>query len=261
MASKPAYVWDGSAWQQIGPVVNSPIKFQTTAPTSPSTGDVWVDSDGVLDSLITNTGDFVSQSAFNSSVSSLSSSKANISGQVYTGTHNFTGAALSGAGLDLLTTQSFSAASSVTVNNCFSATYTNYRFVLNIESSSVAQQPILRFRVGGVDNSSANYMSNGADLASSSATTVGAYRTAGLMTSFYGHPQTSGYAFTVSDILNPFATARTAVLGMMVVQDSTDMRAANIQGIMNVTTSYDGFSLTTASGTTTGSLSVYGYRK
>jgi hypothetical protein len=47
MAAVPIYVWNGSAWQEIGPTIPaSPIAYQTSAPSSPSTGDIWVDSDG-----------------------------------------------------------------------------------------------------------------------------------------------------------------------------------------------------------------------
>ena len=42
----PIYVWNGTAWESTGPTIPaSPIKYQTSAPTSPSTGDIWVDSD------------------------------------------------------------------------------------------------------------------------------------------------------------------------------------------------------------------------
>ena len=45
--SKPMYVWNGSAWEEVGPVVpQTPIAYQASAPGSPSTGDIWVDSDG-----------------------------------------------------------------------------------------------------------------------------------------------------------------------------------------------------------------------
>jgi hypothetical protein len=47
MAAVPIYVWNGSALQETGPTIPAnPIKYQTTAPSSPSTGDIWVDSDG-----------------------------------------------------------------------------------------------------------------------------------------------------------------------------------------------------------------------
>jgi hypothetical protein len=47
MAAVPIYVWNGSAWQETGPTIPaSPIAYQASAPASPSTGDIWVDSDG-----------------------------------------------------------------------------------------------------------------------------------------------------------------------------------------------------------------------
>jgi hypothetical protein len=47
MAAVPIYVWNGSAWQEIGPTIPAtPIAYQASAPASPSTGDIWVDSDG-----------------------------------------------------------------------------------------------------------------------------------------------------------------------------------------------------------------------
>ena len=47
MAAVPIYVWNGTEWQETGPTIPaSPIKYQASAPSSPSTGDIWVDSDG-----------------------------------------------------------------------------------------------------------------------------------------------------------------------------------------------------------------------
>jgi hypothetical protein len=47
MTAVPIYVWNGTAWQETGPTIPAnPIKYQASAPSSPSTGDIWVDSDG-----------------------------------------------------------------------------------------------------------------------------------------------------------------------------------------------------------------------
>jgi len=46
MPAVPIYVWNGTAWQETGPTIPAnPIKYQASAPSSPSTGDIWVDSD------------------------------------------------------------------------------------------------------------------------------------------------------------------------------------------------------------------------
>lgn len=50
--SKPIYVFDGTQWQIIGPIVNeAPISVQATAPTSPATGDVWIDTSEAVPSI------------------------------------------------------------------------------------------------------------------------------------------------------------------------------------------------------------------
>lgn len=82
MTSRPGYVWDGSEWVQIGPVVNAPIKFQNTEPSSPATGDIWVDADGSLDSLIYNAGDFATQTALSDGLAA----KAPLASPTFTGT-------------------------------------------------------------------------------------------------------------------------------------------------------------------------------
>jgi hypothetical protein len=48
MPTRPGYVWDATAsvWVEIGQAaVVSPFKYQATAPSSPATGDIWIESD------------------------------------------------------------------------------------------------------------------------------------------------------------------------------------------------------------------------
>jgi len=48
--AKPMYYWNGTAWETVGPEVpQSPIAYQASAPSTPSTGDLWIDSDQDLD--------------------------------------------------------------------------------------------------------------------------------------------------------------------------------------------------------------------
>ena len=151
MTSRPGYVWDGSQWVQIGPVVNAPIAFQNTEPVSPATGDLWVDADGTLDSLVLNAGDFATQTDINNAIVG----KADIAGETYFGTHNFSGATLTGAGLDFLAAQSFTSVGSISFNNCFSSTYTNYRIIVAITGVNYDGNIYLRGRSSGTDFTSA----------------------------------------------------------------------------------------------------------
>jgi len=59
MTTRPGYVWDNTAseWVTIGPVAlpGSTVFYQASAPSSPATGDIWVDADdevpGITSSL------------------------------------------------------------------------------------------------------------------------------------------------------------------------------------------------------------------
>ena len=54
--TRPGFIWSGTEWVAIGQeAVLAPVSYQATAPTSPATGDIWIDSDdevpGITSSL------------------------------------------------------------------------------------------------------------------------------------------------------------------------------------------------------------------
>lgn len=55
MTTRPGYVWDNTAleWVTIGPVAlpGSTVFYQASAPSSPATGDIWIDSDDDVPSI------------------------------------------------------------------------------------------------------------------------------------------------------------------------------------------------------------------
>ena len=54
MTTRPGYVWDATAseWVEIGQAaVVAPIAYQTSEPSSPATGDIWIDSDDEVPSV------------------------------------------------------------------------------------------------------------------------------------------------------------------------------------------------------------------
>lgn len=56
MTTRPGFIWSGTEWVSIGTSI-SPITYQSAAPSSPATGDFWVDSDDTAGVL--NTNDYV----------------------------------------------------------------------------------------------------------------------------------------------------------------------------------------------------------
>jgi hypothetical protein len=54
MTTRPGYVWDdvNDEWVNIGhAAVVAPVSYQATEPTSPATGDIWIDSDDDVPSI------------------------------------------------------------------------------------------------------------------------------------------------------------------------------------------------------------------
>ena len=46
MTTRPGYIWSGTEWIAIGQeAVLAPVSYQATAPTTPATGDIWIESD------------------------------------------------------------------------------------------------------------------------------------------------------------------------------------------------------------------------
>jgi hypothetical protein len=151
-----------------------------------------------------------------------------------------------------------SAVASQSVNDVFSATYTNYRIVLNAVGNGNTNIGILmRLRVSGADNSTANYDRNLLSLA-----TTQVYSYTGSQTSFLIGPQSTTDSGISLDIYNPEKAARTSFTGLSYYNANAEMDVNG--GIFNLTTQFTGFTLIPLGGVSpviTGEVSVYGYNK
>lgn len=162
---------------------------------------------------------------------------------------------LGGAGLDFITSTTFSAVASVSVDGCFTATYENYLVVFDALAASGSPSVILRMRAASTDASGANYRAQlvydtyvgaGADSAGSTGAT-----------SLFGLGVDSSTNSIAMTFVKPFAAAYTTVHGAFVHGTA----AGSAMGRHDVATSYDGFSvINSGTGTITGTLRVYGYR-
>jgi hypothetical protein len=161
-------------------------------------------------------------------------------------------------GLVLLNTTSFSAVASQSVNDVFSSTYDNYRIVIETTASS-GNYLNFKLRVGGVDNSAAEYTwgmvntTNGASAFQLAATNA---------TSGWNvlRPGTSRNSCSF-DIYSPNIARATMYTGTQSYNDGATVAIAGaIGGNHSVASAFTGFTLI-HSGTITGTVSVYGYNK
>jgi hypothetical protein len=163
--------------------------------------------------------------------------------------------AASASGLNLIATASFSGSTSVSVNNCFSATYTNYLLVVQTTSGST-NSTTLKMRVGGVDASTGYFWGYFRLPLGSASPTFSQFGAAGSQTSATIQTFDTNSILTMN-FARPFLANRTSINWHMTDDQGSGQYAAG--GIhQNNSTSYDGFTLTSDLAPT-GNYYVYGY--
>jgi hypothetical protein len=234
--------------------------LKDTNVTTYYTGSAWANLDTTgMTNPMTTTGDTI----YSSSGSTPARLGIGSTGQVLTvagGVPSWATPASGGtAGLVLIHTETFSAQTSVSVNNKFSATYDNYVVRFNNVTASANTSINMRMRASGSDESSSNYKAQYLEILG---TTVQGSRTT-TATSFttVTYINTTYMGAHIFELVNPF---NTVVTSGATVQPNTS--AGNIEGYvtsfgLNTTTSYDGLTVFTGSGNMTGSFSIYGYAK
>jgi len=165
------------------------------------------------------------------------------------------GVAASSSGLTLITAQTIgSAVSSVTVSNCFSATYANYRIIVSGGAGSTSIQGNLIFGAAATDYYSGYARSfvhnnNTPDNSGAAQNSVG--------NAMWGSVDVLHMDMNV---FNPFAASRTIFTVHSVFSISSGHTALG-GGYHNASTSFTAFTITMVGGTATGgTIRVYGYQ-
>lgn len=158
-------------------------------------------------------------------------------------------------GLVHINTTSFSAVASQSINNVFSATYQNYKVLINLTSVSATTTLRLRMRLSGTDNSGATAYQRSGYKSTTSALTNSYEATSSL---FLSDTTSSGQVKLHLDILSPATTDYASIFGASFDDDSNN--SYGINSIHRVATAYDGFTIYPATGTITGTIRVYGYK-
>jgi hypothetical protein len=164
-------------------------------------------------------------------------------------------------GLVHLHTESFSAVSSVSIDDVFSSTYTMYRVTIFLSSMSANTVMLMKFRNSGSDLSAAGYLSNNRGM--SDGGTLASHNFSGATTGMSLGFTSSAHNFgCVLDVFDPAGTQRPIISGQTQGQLSGAGGFASwrIGGKYNAASTANGMSLIASSGTITGNLRVYGYR-
>jgi hypothetical protein len=167
---------------------------------------------------------------------------------------------LSGAGLVHIETQSPSAVSGVSFNDVFSSTYESYKIVYSIIPTISTLQ--FRLRNAGSDVSTNDYYWHAAVTLSNN-TGYGTAQNGNGVSSFsfsasnVGNTRHHGFI----DILNPADAIKKGLVGMGVKGRIADSAGGQFLCGIDLATAHDGFTFFVGSGTLTGSISVYGYKK
>lgn len=164
-------------------------------------------------------------------------------------------------GLVKITDNTFSAQSSVSVNNCFTSTYANYRVIINLTATTGSGGYMtIRLRAAGTD-ATTNYEQNRVESYNTTITSANDP----LGTDEWGvggiHAAASADYFTILDIFSPNIAARTSAFTQNFGASSGETRLTTYSGSRQTSsTQFDGFSILTTGTNMTGSLRVYGYR-
>ena len=165
-----------------------------------------------------------------------------------------------GAGMVLVASGAVSAAATVSVNSCFTSTYTNYRILFAGTNSGTKSNGVyFKLRASGTD-SSVSYYGYNVNYFSSNATnnTITTNTTTGIPVG--SCEDDVKFSF---DVFSPQVAVQTGTVQMYVGWQSGSSRSfsGQGQGLHNVSTAYDGFTLNFTSATVTGTVYIYGYAK
>ena len=164
---------------------------------------------------------------------------------------------LANAGLVYVTSASLSAGSTIGINNCFSSTMDHYRVLFTNVSPSTTVDIRWRLRSGGSGNATSNYwMQN----ISASASTISAFEEVSQTSFRFNYAQGGSNAFAWADLYFPFSAQNTTV-NWTAMSYAGNIVNRSFLGFFNTSTSFDGLEIVVASGTVTGNITVYGYRK
>ena len=165
---------------------------------------------------------------------------------------------LNNGGLVYITEASVTSGSTISISNCFTSTYTNYRIIgYNITTSGTAALAF-QFLAAGTP-AATNY---NAQRFYVQGVATGGNRTTGDTSFNFAYIASSSGQSTTMEVFSPaVATPTKMMLDQMYLDPSTSPNIDIRRGIHTTSTAYDGFRVTTTDTFLTATIVVYGYRK
>jgi hypothetical protein len=158
-------------------------------------------------------------------------------------------------GLVHINTTTFSAVSSVSVDDVFTSVYKNYRMLVEITGGTGASHLMIRLRVAGSD-SSTGYQYQRLVINSTSASPS---RALSQTEARIGDP--NELSFSTVELSSPQLATITALQSLNMGFGDTSSISGLIYFLTHtVATAYDGFTLFPTSGNITGTIHIYGYK-
>ena len=152
----------------------------------------------------------------------------------------------------------FTSASAISLNGCFSSSYENYKIIFTTTSNTATGYINMRLRSSGADISDSNYFSSVFQAAYGS-TSIGNDNGGDSQTTWnrFGYYDGTADAYAASgDILLPFVSAFTS---FNVTKARSGYGSEIATGVHKSASSFDGITIY-SSGNFTGKIRVYGYR-
>tara|TARA_R110000868_G_scaffold270435_1_gene529742 strand:- start:57 stop:617 length:561 start_codon:yes stop_codon:yes gene_type:complete len=162
-------------------------------------------------------------------------------------------------GLAYITSATATSGTSLSVNNCFTSSFSAYRIVISRATLGGVTGLSMRMRASGTDTTTGYYsIRNGFDYTTVVATTVGLSNGGNWDLPLIADTTN---ASCVIDVYNPQAAFKTMISGQGADARTTGLGSLTSGGMLDNTTSYDGFTVFSAQTITNITLAVFGYRK
>jgi mevalonate kinase len=153
----------------------------------------------------------------------------------------------------------FSGASSVSLNSCFSSSYDNYKILVVLDSQSASDSFRVRMRASGTDATGSDY-GTVQYYGTTGSGTMTVQQDASIAFSYVGDYNSTGSTSCDFTIFKPFSVVRTKYNWHTTMDYNGATRIFTGSGIHKQSTSYDGITFYAASGNVTGTIRVYGMK-